>query len=55
MKQTLDEFIAAYKAQAGPVCRELWDSVDEKFVERLFNGQNREEDDPDSGSNSEGY
>lgn len=49
-KQTLDEFVAAYKDRVSGPCRDLWDSTDERFVERLYNGQFREDDDDSTDS-----
>ena len=36
MKQTLEEFIEAYKQQAGPICRDLWDDKDTEYVASLW-------------------
>ena len=49
MKQSLEDFVAGYKSRVSAPCRELWDSTDERFVERLFNGQHEEDEDDRDG------
>ena len=46
MKQSLTEFIDAYRQHAGPVCNELWDAADTAYVAHLY-APPREEDDDD--------
>lgn len=43
MKQTLEEFITAYRQQAGPVCNELWDEKDTEYVTNLWRPTKDEE------------
>jgi hypothetical protein len=51
VKQTLEEFIEAYRMKCSGPVQDLWDAEDDKYVASLFAPEREEDDDRDRDSN----